>query len=215
MYSKTRAFCALFCIVFTLHCKTYLGQADKGGADGGSSGGGGSGGGTSGYTIGGTVSGLSGTLVLQNNGGDNLTLSTNGAFTFTTTLANGSAYNITILTQPTGQECELANESGTIVSANVTNVVVVCNSLYDVGGSVSGLSSSTLVLQLNGGSDKTITTNGAYTFTTKVADTKLYEVTVKDNPSELVCMVHNNAGVIAGANVTNMNVQCATDTNWT
>ena len=34
------------------------------------------------YTIGGTVTGLTGTLVLQNSGADNLTLTADGAFTF-------------------------------------------------------------------------------------------------------------------------------------
>ena len=49
------------------------------------------------YTIGGTVSGLSGTgLVLQNNGGNNLSVSANGRFTFTTAIASGSTYNVTV-----------------------------------------------------------------------------------------------------------------------
>jgi len=34
------------------------------------------------FTIGGTVSGLTGTVVLSNNGGDNLSRSSNGSFTF-------------------------------------------------------------------------------------------------------------------------------------
>lgn len=44
----------------------------------------GGGGGASTYTVGGAVSGLSGTLVLQNNGGDNLTITQNGSSTFAT-----------------------------------------------------------------------------------------------------------------------------------
>ena len=40
------------------------------------------------YSIGGTVSGLSGTVVLQDNGGDDLSVSSNGAFTFATPLAH-------------------------------------------------------------------------------------------------------------------------------
>ena len=34
------------------------------------------------YSVGGTVSGLSGTVVLQDNGGDDLSVSASGAFTF-------------------------------------------------------------------------------------------------------------------------------------
>jgi len=40
------------------------------------------------YMIGGEVSGLSGSLVLQNNSADDLTLSSNGAFSFVTALAD-------------------------------------------------------------------------------------------------------------------------------
>ena len=42
------------------------------------------------YTIGGTVSGLTGTgLVLADNGGDNLPVTANGAFTFATPVTSG------------------------------------------------------------------------------------------------------------------------------
>ncbi len=57
------------------------------------------------YTIGGTVTGFNGTgLVLQDNGGNNLTVSANGTkFTFAAPVAIGSAYSVTVLTQPGGE----------------------------------------------------------------------------------------------------------------
>src|SRR5499427_7438289 len=78
------------------------------------------------YTVGGTVSGLSGTVVLQDNGGDTLNVSANGAFTFATALVGGTGYSVTVKTNPTGQTCSVSNGSGTIGSANVTNVTVTC-----------------------------------------------------------------------------------------
>src|SRR5215467_5253691 len=42
------------------------------------------------YSVGGSVSGLSGTVVLQDNGGDNLSLSANEKITFATALAGGA-----------------------------------------------------------------------------------------------------------------------------
>ena len=42
------------------------------------------------YSVGGSVSGLVGTLVLQDNGADDLSVGSNGAFTFATRLAAGS-----------------------------------------------------------------------------------------------------------------------------
>jgi len=78
------------------------------------------------YTVGGTVSGLNGTLVLNNNGGNTRTISANGSFVFSTALTNGSAYNVTVYSKPSRQTCTVFNGSGTIQSANVTNVQVVC-----------------------------------------------------------------------------------------
>jgi hypothetical protein len=77
------------------------------------------------YTIGGTVSGLTGTLVLQNNGGDNLSLTTNGSFTFSKALSSGAAYAAAVLTQPSGEICTVSSGSGT-ASAKVTTVSVQC-----------------------------------------------------------------------------------------
>src|SRR5215469_15227394 len=78
------------------------------------------------YTVGGSVSGLSGTVVLQDNGGDTLSVSANGSFTFATSLASGAAYSVTVKTNPSGQLCTVANGSGTVASANVTSVAVTC-----------------------------------------------------------------------------------------
>ncbi len=78
------------------------------------------------FTVGGTVTGLSGTLVLQNNGADDLTLTNNGAFTFATPIEQGSDYDVTVKTQPTGQTCTVSLGTGTNVSADVTSIGVVC-----------------------------------------------------------------------------------------
>ena len=78
------------------------------------------------YSVGGTVSGLSGTVVLQDNGGDNLSVTASGPFTFATALASGAAYGVTVKTNPSGQTCTVSNGSGTVASANVTNVAVSC-----------------------------------------------------------------------------------------
>jgi hypothetical protein len=169
------------------------------------------------YTIGGTVSGLAGSgLVLQNNGGNNLTIAANGSFTFTTTLLNGASYNVTVLTQPGSphQLCSLANAAGTVPGANVTNVVVNCVNSYTIGGTVSGLS-GTLVLQNNGADDLSLTNNGSFTFATRIADGEAYDVSVKNNPTGQFCRIDNNAGAVAGGNVTNVAVTCSSsDFTW-
>ena len=52
------------------------------------------------YTVGGTLTGLVGAVVLQNNAGDDLTLSGDGATTFATPVADTTAYAVTVLTHP-------------------------------------------------------------------------------------------------------------------
>lgn len=87
------------------------------------------------YTIGGSVTGLSGTgLVLQDNGADNLAISGNGPFTFATKINSGSAYSVTVMTQPSNpaQTCTVASGSGT-ASANVTTVAVSCTNSVPTG----------------------------------------------------------------------------------
>lgn len=82
------------------------------------------------FTLGGTASGLGAgkTVVLQNNGGDDLTVGANGGFTFATALAANAAYAVSMRTQPAGQNCTLANASGT-VTANVSSIALSCQDL--------------------------------------------------------------------------------------
>ena len=86
------------------------------------------------YSIGGTISGLSNSgLVLEDDAGDNLTVAANAnTFTFATSLASGSTYKVTILTQPStpaAQICSVTNATGTIASAAVTSVQVACSTV--------------------------------------------------------------------------------------
>ena len=76
-------------------------------------------------TVGGSVSGLNGTLDLWNNGGDRLTVTSNGDFTFPLQIANGSNYAVLVASQPAGQTCTVTNGSG-VASGNVTDVAVRC-----------------------------------------------------------------------------------------
>ena len=111
-------------------------------------------------------------------------------------------------TNPTGQTCTVTNGTGTINTANVTNISVTCTNLtFTVGGTVSGLS-GTVVLQDNGADDLTVTANGAFTFATRVQFGAAYAVTVKTNPTGQTCTVTNGTGTMGAANVTNVSVTC-------
>ncbi len=83
--------------------------------------------------IGGAVAGLAGTgLVLQDNGGDNLTVNQNGSFQFPTLLSSGATYTVTVMTQPQGpnQVCTVSNGTGTAAAPAINNVQITCPAVY-------------------------------------------------------------------------------------
>jgi hypothetical protein len=163
------------------------------------------------YTISATVSGLSSSgLVLQLNGANDLAITTNGAATFSASLASGATYAVTVGTQPAGENCTVTNGSGTVASANVTSPTVNCTTAptYTIGATVNGLSSTGLVLQLNGGNDLAISTNGAATFSAALPSGAAYTVTVGTQPGGETCTVTNGSGTVASANVTSPTVTC-------
>lgn len=173
---------------------------------------GGGGGGTEStptYSIGGTASGLNGSVVLQNNGGDNLTVLANGSFTFASKLDNNKTYAVTVLTQPAGQTCSVSTGAGTVSGNNVSNVSVTCSTnAYTVGGTVSGLTGS-VVLQNNSGGDLAVSANGNFSFAAAVAYGSPYAVTVLTQPSGQSCSIANGTGTMANANIGDVAITCS------
>jgi hypothetical protein len=110
------------------------------------------------YSVGGSVSGLAGTVVLQDNGGDDLSVSANGSFAFVTRLATGAAYSVSVRTQPAGQVCTVSGAAGTVASANVTSVAVTCatqppppSGFQYVGTDANGVASYNVTVPSNSG----------------------------------------------------------------
>lgn len=169
------------------------------------------------YAVGGTLSGLSGSVTLRN-GSETLTRSANGAFTFSGELEEGDSYSVSVATQPSGQTCSVANGSGTVGKADVSNVSVTCTSTggpttYSIGGTVSGLAGSvTLANGITLTEIVTVTANGSFTFPTRVVNGSAYAVMVTTQPSGQTCSVVNGSGSVASASVTNISVACATTT---
>src|SRR5215469_3598033 len=186
----------------------------KGGTTGGSGGSGGSGGRSSGpFAIGGTVVGLTGTgLVLEDNGGDDLSVTKGGTFTFATKIASGGNYKVTIKTQPSSptQNCSVTNATGTAL-ADVTNVQVTCGNIFPIGGTISGLVGTGMVLQDNATDNLNISGTGTlnFTFATPIAAGSNYAVTILTQPSNpgQTCTVLNGTGTINGP-VNNVQIIC-------
>jgi hypothetical protein len=164
------------------------------------------------FSIRGTVSGLTGSgLVLRNNGGNDLPISTDGTFEFANRLVDGATYTVTVGTQPSGQNCVVRNPSGTIRGAGVSDVEVACASnRFTIGGRVTGLAGTGLVVQLNRGNDLSIVDSGPFAFATALRDGAGYEVSVRRQPTSpaQVCSVGNDRGTVAGSNVSNITIDC-------
>lgn len=170
------------------------------------------------YLLSGTVSGLVGTLVLQNNGIDALSVTGNGVFTFTGTVPFNNTYGVVVLSPPVGQTCSLLNETGTMPAANVTDIQVTCSGAsFSVGGTVTGLAGS-VTLQNNGVDNLILGADGPFLFSTALAHGAAYDVTVLSQPTGQLCSVSggdnaDGTGNINNANVNSITVSC-TNSNY-
>jgi hypothetical protein len=163
------------------------------------------------YTLGGTISGLTSAGLVLTNGADTLTVAANATgFTFNKPVAYTSAYAVGVASQPAGLTCSVANGTGTMPAANVTNVAVTCSTLsYTLGGTISGLTSAGLVLA-NGADTLTVAANAStFVFNKPVAYTSAYAVSVVSQPTGMICSVANGIGTMPAANVANVAVTCS------
>ena len=168
--------------------------------------------------IGGTVSGLvaNSSVILQNNGGDSLTITANGAFTFKTPVTGADVFAVTVVTQPVSpnQICTVTGGSG-VATADVTNVAVNCVLSFTIGGTVTGVVGTGLILQNSSNSEQlTISPangNQPFTFKNFVPTGTAYSVTIFAEPTgpTQTCVITSGTGSgTATANVTSVAVVC-------
>ena len=88
---------------------------------------------------------------------------------------------------------------------------------YNVGGVLTGLTGSGLVLRDNGSDDLAISASGSFSFATKVPNGAPYAVTVYTQPTHpaQTCVVTNGSGTIDSSSVTNVAVACKNASGYT
>lgn len=174
------------------------------------------------YAIGGNVSGLAAgnSVTLRNNGGDDLVVAANGAFTFATPVIDEGTFAVTVLTQPTtpNQTCLVSGGSGTVAGTIVSTVSVVCTTnTYTVGGTLLGLAAGASVsVQNNAGDTLVLSSNAAFAFPTALPDESGYNVTISSQPAagfQQTCWVTEGSGVLAGSNISSVKVQCVNNSD--
>ncbi len=122
-------------------------------------------------------------------------------FTFKTAVTGADVYAVTVVTQPVNpnQICTVTNGSG-VASANVTNVAVNCVLSYTIGGTVTGLVGTGLILQNSSDSEQLAISpasgNQAFTFKKLVPTGTAYTVTIFAEPTAptQACTVSRGTG---------------------
>jgi 6-phosphogluconolactonase (cycloisomerase 2 family) len=149
-------------------------------------------------------------IVLQDNGSNNTPVTVNASFSFSTVLASGSPYAVTVLTQPIGEKCSVTNGSGVVASANVTVAVSCTPNPYTIGGTVTGLLAGTSVVVVdNGGNSTTLSANAPFSFSASLPSGSSYAVAVSAQPTGQNCTAINGSGTLAGTNVTDVAINCS------
>jgi len=169
---------------------------------------------TSKYSLQGRIVGLKGEGLEVTVNGEKLETSfENGALEFLAGLDDYSEYSVSVSNQPKNpsQSCDVSNGSGQLDGANVDDILIVCETgSFAVGGSVSGLEGSGLLLQLNGEHDLAVESDGSFAFSNTLEDQSDYSVTIASQPTspEQSCRVTNGSGRLSGSEVSNILVSC-------
>jgi imidazole glycerol phosphate synthase subunit HisF len=161
------------------------------------------------YDLGGTVAGLTISGLVLSDGADSLSVPANAAnFRMPTPVAYGSDYTVSVLRQPAGLTCTIGGGNGTMPASEVADVAVTCAATaYTVGGSISGLRMSGLILT-DGMDDLTVSANAAqFSMPNALAYGSDYAITIKAQPSSGTCQIIHGTGMVS-ANVDTVQVIC-------
>lgn len=168
------------------------------------------------FKVSGTVTGLARgqQVTLKNNGANPLIVSSNGSFTFTTSVVYNGGYSVTVDAQPNGQTCSVNTGAGGGMVADVDSVVVTCSaSSYVVGGTLFGLASGQQVtLQNNNADPLTLSANGSFSFPIPVAFNGSYAVSIGVQPTGQTCSVSRGTGAGMVADISSITVMCSANT---
>jgi hypothetical protein len=180
------------------------------------------GGGGDDVLVGGTIYGLTkDSLVLQINGGNDLTLK-GGTQSFGFEFESDKAFEITVKSSPPNATCNVVRGGkGTTSTFNLVNIVVQCDiNTHKLIGTVSGLGSANDLVLVNGADRRPVTPiaqtapDGSTVYPpvtvefAPVAEEAPYGVTILNNATGKACAVANGVGTMGTTDITNVQVTC-------
>lgn len=184
------------------------------------------------YTVQGSVSGLTVDGLVISNGGVDLTLNRGAtSFAFAKQIDYGDAYDISIKTQPAFMTCGVSGGTGTAGYTVAIGAAITCSpTAYTVGGHFTGLKSTfTTTKDATTGVETTVENivtarlingSGGYVdvnsnaigdgefIAATLTNGDVYSISILTQPKGFVCTLGNNVGVVRGANVTIMTLDC-------
>lgn len=172
------------------------------------------------YSIHGRVQGLAegSTLVVLLNGQPTLSVAADGEFQLAHSFRDGDSYQLSVGAPvgPIAQTCSVHAGTGQISGANVANVAISCSTLaYKLGGQVSGLRSSSLVLESKAGERIVVVEDGRFEFSRPITSGSEYAVTIAEQPGGILaqtCTVGHGFGMVSMNDITDVRVVCSTNT---
>ncbi|MGA7749071.1 MAG: kelch repeat-containing protein, partial [Gallionella sp.] len=104
--------------------------------------------------------------------------------------------------------CSNCGTTGSVCNSSGLGVAPPATS-YTIGGTLSGLASGNQIIIADNGVDNTIlSANGTFTFPTPLANGSAYSIAIITLPTNQPCTYTYGAGIVAGANVTSINIIC-------
>jgi hypothetical protein len=170
--------------------------------------------------LGGTISGITKeSIVLQNNGAHDTTVTASGEFYFKDLISIDEQYNVTVKkgTEPSNVDhCDVFNGSGRS-AFNVTNVGVVCYlKQHPITATINGLNGATGLVLVNGTTNFPIdptkdldpATAGQQVSLGTIGEDSPYGFAVLTQPAGRICSVVNGSGTMGQTPVTNVTINC-------
>jgi hypothetical protein len=152
------------------------------------------------YSVGGTITGLTAGGLVLGDGSEVYRVSAGAtSFTLPAAVAYGGTYDVGVREQPADLTCTIVGGSGTMPASAVMNVDITCaSSGYTLGGSISGLTTSGLVLS-DGAHELAVAAGAArFSMPEAIAYGSRYVLTIRAQPSDAVCRIAHGEGTMAG-----------------
>jgi hypothetical protein len=152
------------------------------------------------HSLGGTIFGLAAAGLVLSDGNDIYSVAAGAtSFTMPTAVAYGSSYTVSVQKQPPGLTCTVSGGTGTMPRSAITNAAVTCAPVsYTLGGSISGLTTSGLVLT-DGMDNLSVAANATqFSMPNALAYGSSYAVTIQAQPSRESCQITNGTGTVTG-----------------